>query len=170
MWPTVPAVGSRQTESTLSHVVATEDLRSSRPLFRPSRGFSGASDLLSPHGCRRGPHFSARPCGLRNPIEPTLAPMLPWWRGWTAAGVFFSRGGPGEGVPANRFPSVHLPTLKMTPLLSGRKGRGWWVVPAHQPPLTPPYQGGESFSSFSGCPSADGHERLFFKSLGHLRS
>jgi hypothetical protein len=27
-------------------------------------------------------------------------PSPPWERGWTAAGVFFSRGGPGEGVPA----------------------------------------------------------------------
>jgi hypothetical protein len=27
-------------------------------------------------------------------------PSPPWGRGWTAAGVFFSRGGPGEGVPA----------------------------------------------------------------------
>jgi hypothetical protein len=27
-------------------------------------------------------------------------PSPPWGRGWTATGVFFSRGGPGEGVPA----------------------------------------------------------------------
>ncbi|MGB7591355.1 MAG: hypothetical protein WBO19_08965, partial [Terriglobia bacterium] len=25
-------------------------------------------------------------------------PSPPWGRGWTAAGVLFSRGGPGEGV------------------------------------------------------------------------
>jgi hypothetical protein len=25
-------------------------------------------------------------------------PSPPWGRGWTAAGAFFSRGGPGEGV------------------------------------------------------------------------
>jgi len=68
MWPTARAVGSRQTESTLSHVVATEDLRSSRQVCRPSRGFSGESARLSPHGCRRGPHSCARRGGLRNPI------------------------------------------------------------------------------------------------------
>ncbi len=76
MWPTAPAVGSRHTESTLSHVVATEDLRLLRKLCRPSRVFSGASALLSPHGCRRGPHSCARPGGLLNPIEPILAPVL----------------------------------------------------------------------------------------------
>jgi len=27
-------------------------------------------------------------------------PSPPWGRGWTAAGAFISRGGPGEGVPA----------------------------------------------------------------------
>ena len=27
-------------------------------------------------------------------------PSPPWGRGWVAAGVFFSRGGPGEGVKA----------------------------------------------------------------------
>ena len=27
-------------------------------------------------------------------------PSPPWGRGWTAAGVFFSRSGTGEGVPA----------------------------------------------------------------------
>jgi hypothetical protein len=47
-------------ESTLSRVAATEDLRSSRQVCRPSRGFSGESALLSPHGCRRGPHSCAR--------------------------------------------------------------------------------------------------------------
>ena len=32
-------------------------------------------------------------------------PSPPWGRGWTAAGVLFSRGGPGEGVVGLR-PSV----------------------------------------------------------------
>ena len=43
-------------------------------------------------------------------INPALCsgnsrPSPPWGRGWTAAGVFFSRGGPGEGV-ANLRPPV----------------------------------------------------------------
>jgi len=75
MWPTAPGVGSRHTESTLSHVVAAEDQRLSKQLCHPSRGFSDASALLSPHGCRRGPHSCPRPGGLRNPIEPIVAPM-----------------------------------------------------------------------------------------------
>jgi hypothetical protein len=29
-----------------------------------------------------------------------LRPSPPWGRGWPAASVFFSRSGPGEGVPA----------------------------------------------------------------------
>ncbi len=45
MWPTAPAVGSRHTESTLSHVVAIEDLPWLRQFCRPSRGLSGASSL-----------------------------------------------------------------------------------------------------------------------------
>jgi hypothetical protein len=32
-------------------------------------------------------------------------PSPPWGRGWTAAGVFFSRGGPGEGVETFGAPS-----------------------------------------------------------------
>ena len=43
----------------------------------PLSGLLGASALFSPHGCRRGPHSCARPGGLWNPIEPTLAPMPP---------------------------------------------------------------------------------------------
>ncbi|SPE23849.1 hypothetical protein SBA2_170005 [Acidobacteriia bacterium SbA2] len=39
------AVGSRRTESSLSHPVAREDLRSSKLLCRPSRGFRRASYL-----------------------------------------------------------------------------------------------------------------------------
>ena len=99
MWPTAPAVGSRHTESTLSHVVATEDLRSSRQLCRPSRGFSGASSLLSPHGCGRGPHSCARPGGLQDPIEPILAPMPPRER------AVFSTQSP--------LPTAHLPTASV---------------------------------------------------------
>ena len=37
-------------------------------------------------------------CG--RPVPPyTFQPSPPWGRGWPAAGVFFNRGGPGEGVP-----------------------------------------------------------------------
>jgi hypothetical protein len=37
-------------------------------------------------------------------------PSPPWGRGWPAAGVFFSRGGPGEGVASQR-PSVYSSEL-----------------------------------------------------------
>jgi len=42
---------------------------------------------------------------LVNPALCSFRPSSPWGRGWTAAGVFFSRGGPGEGVASLR-PSV----------------------------------------------------------------
>ena len=42
---------------------------------------------------------------LVNPALCSFRPSPPWGRGWTAAGVFFSRGGPGEGVASLR-PSV----------------------------------------------------------------
>ena len=36
-----------------------------------------------------------------HPDTPSLpCPSPPWGRGWTAAGAFIRRGGPGEGVPA----------------------------------------------------------------------
>jgi len=31
-------------------------------------------------------------------VNLNLSPSPLWGRGWTATGVFFSRGGPGEGV------------------------------------------------------------------------
>jgi len=71
----VPSRGITAHREALSHEVATEDMQSSRQLCRPSRGFSGASALLFPHGCRRGPHSCARRGGLRNQVEPILAPM-----------------------------------------------------------------------------------------------
>jgi len=40
-----------------------------------------------------------------NPALCSFRPSPPWGRGWTAAGVFSSRGGPGEGVATLR-PSV----------------------------------------------------------------
>jgi len=39
-------------------------------------------------------------------------PSPPWGRGWTAAGVLFSRGGPGEGVVGLRPFAVHIAPLK----------------------------------------------------------
>ena len=64
---TFPAVGSRHTESTLSHVVATEDLRSSRQLCRPSRGFSRASSLsFSPRLSPWATFLRPSADGLRN--------------------------------------------------------------------------------------------------------
>ena len=42
---------------------------------------------------------------LVKPALCSLQPSPPWGTGWTAAGVFFSRGGPGEGV-VNLRPSV----------------------------------------------------------------
>ena len=42
---------------------------------------------------------------LVNPALCTFRPSHPWGRRWTAAGVIFSRGGPGEGVASLR-PSV----------------------------------------------------------------
>ena len=59
-------------------------------------------------------------------------------------------------------PRCLLPTaLKMTPLLSGRRGRAWCVVAAQQPPLTSPYQGGESFSCFLGARQPTGMRDCF---------
>ena len=37
------------------------------------------------------------PVGIRVCVETLSSP--PWGRGWPAAGVLFSRRGPGEGVP-----------------------------------------------------------------------
>jgi hypothetical protein len=34
----------------------------------------------------------------RPPVDSDNSPSPPWGRGWTVAGVFFSRSGPGEGV------------------------------------------------------------------------
>jgi len=44
--------------------------------------------------------------GRANPAMCSFLPSPPWGRGWTAAGVFFSRGGPGEGVVTLR-PSAY---------------------------------------------------------------
>jgi len=38
------------------------------------------------------------PKGARGGDDSSLLPSPPWGRGWTAAGVFTSRGGTGEGV------------------------------------------------------------------------
>ena len=47
--------------------------------------------------------FSLLGCAqLANPALCNSWPSFPWGRGWPATGVFFSRGGPGEGVASLR--------------------------------------------------------------------
>jgi len=59
------SVGSWHTESTLSHLVATEDLRLLGRVCRPSRGFSGASSLP----------FSPRLGSCEKPAWPAVAAL-----------------------------------------------------------------------------------------------
>ena len=45
---------------------------------------------------------SPSPKEARGGVDLNLLPSPPWGRGWTAAGVFTSRGGTGEGVILER--------------------------------------------------------------------
>ena len=82
-------------------------------------------------------------------------PSPPWGRGWTAAGVLFSRGGPGEGVVGLR-PCVcsshrsaesngKQPRDVQHPLEKPRDSVVLFVVSGHSPPHPPAPlpQGGE---------------------------
>ena len=100
--------------------------------MRPSRTQNGAlrSARVSPAvawaSCPRSDAGAggSRHCGRgaratfarRRPLS-FSSPSPPWGRGWTAAGAFFSRGGPGEGVPPSPR-SLWLATLVATLLIS----------------------------------------------------
>ncbi len=64
-------------------------------LSRSPQRLAGLITLFSLLGCAE----------TVNPAFCSYRPSLPWGRGWTVAGVFFSRGGLGEGVASLR-PSV----------------------------------------------------------------
>jgi hypothetical protein len=51
-----------------------------------------------------------------------LRPLPPWGRGWPAAGVFISRGGPGEGVATLCPSEVNSVLTHATPVDSRFRG------------------------------------------------
>jgi hypothetical protein len=80
-------------------------------LLRADLGFVKKQSFLSSNPLTPDPSVAAATEGRSDSILVALAPKRergelirfllpspPWGRGWTAAGVFFSRGGPGEGV------------------------------------------------------------------------
>jgi hypothetical protein len=70
-----------------------------------------------------------RPCAGNSRKNRTCLPSPPWGRGWTAAGAFSSRGGPGEGVKAvppcaDLAQRVHVSAHPLTPVPLPQGGEG----------------------------------------------
>ena len=76
-----------------------QEARSQEPEVRKRGRQGGLRDL-----------HTANSLGCYPVLGRNFRPSPPWGRGWTAAGVFFSRGGPGEGVARVR--AAHNSPLK----------------------------------------------------------